>query len=108
MLRLQGPRRKLLKGAKRDAIGLAQSTIDSPSLGHSHLGVVEDKRRDVARVGVAIAHEPAALRRLIDRGFEDPEVLLRPAEGEHRLGMNAFTVTSLGQPQQVTMRHKGA
>ena len=105
---VQGPGRKLLNRAKGDAIGLAQSTIDGASLGHSHLGVVEDKRRDVARVGVAIAHEPATLGRLVDRGFEDPEVLLRPAQGKHRLGMNAIAVASLGQPQQVAMGHKGA
>jgi len=59
--------------------------------------VVDDKGRDVARVGVAVTHEPAALGRLINRGFEHPEVLLRSAQTQHRLGVNAMAVTSLGK-----------
>jgi len=59
--------------------------------------VVDDKGRDVARVGVAVTHEPAALSGFIDRGFEHPEVLLRSAQTQHRLGVNAMAVTSLGK-----------
>jgi hypothetical protein len=77
----QGPGWKLLDGAEGDAVGLAQGAIDGTGFGHAHLGVVEDEGRDVAGMGVTVADEAAALGRLIDRGFEHPEVFLGTAQG---------------------------
>jgi hypothetical protein len=41
--------------------------------------VVEDQWRYIARMGVAVADEPAAFGRLVDGGLEYPKVLLRTA-----------------------------
>jgi hypothetical protein len=79
LLGRQGPGRKLFERTEGDAVGFAQGAIDGAGFGHAHLGVVEDQRRNIARMSVSKAHEAAALRRLVDRRFEDPEVLLRPA-----------------------------
>jgi hypothetical protein len=61
LLGVQGPRCEFFEGAERDAIGLAQGAVDGAGFGHTHLGVVEDERRDVAGVGVAVPDEPSAL-----------------------------------------------
>jgi len=75
----ESPRRKLFERAQGNAVSLAQGAIDGAGFGHAHFGVVEDQRRNIAGMSVAKAHEAAALWRLVDRCFEDPEVLLRPA-----------------------------
>jgi len=75
----QAPRRELFERAQANAVRLAQGAIDGAGFGHAHFGVVEDQGRNIAGIGVAKAHEAAALGRFIDNSFEDPEVLLRPA-----------------------------
>ena len=85
------PRRKLFEGAQGNAVGLAQGAIDGAGFGHAHLGVVEDQRRDIARMSIAVADEATALGRFIDRGLEDPEVFFRTAECKNGLGVNAPT-----------------
>jgi hypothetical protein len=79
LLGRQGPGRKLFERTEGDAIGLSEGAIDGTGFGHAHFGVVEDQGRDIAGMGVTVAHEAAALGRFIDNSFEDPEVLLRPA-----------------------------
>jgi hypothetical protein len=51
--------------------------IDGAGFGHAHSGVVEDQRRNIAGMGIALADEATALGRFIDRGFEHPKVLLQ-------------------------------
>jgi hypothetical protein len=41
--------------------------------------MVENQRRDIARIGVAVAHEATALGRFIDCGLEHPEILFGAA-----------------------------
>jgi hypothetical protein len=78
------PRGKLFERAEGNAVGLAQGAIDGTGFGHAHLGMVEDQRRDIAGMSVAIAHEAAALGRFVDRGLKDPEVLLWSAQRNYR------------------------
>jgi hypothetical protein len=40
--------------------------------------VVEDQRRNIARMSVAVAHKTPAFGGLVDSSFEHPEVLLGP------------------------------
>jgi len=61
--------------------------------------VVEDQGRDIAGMGVAVADKAAALGRFVDNSFEDPEVLLRPAEREHWLRHDPLTVALRGETQ---------
>jgi hypothetical protein len=80
LLGTQAPRRELFERAQANAVGLAQGAIDGAGFGHAHLGIVENQRRDIAGMSVAVADEAATLGRFIDRGLEYPEVLLRPAQ----------------------------
>jgi hypothetical protein len=48
-------------------------------------------------VSVAITHETPAFSRLEDSGLEDPEILSRVAERDYWLGVDALTVTPLGE-----------
>jgi hypothetical protein len=61
--------------------------------------VVEDEGRDVAGMGVAIADEAAALGRLVDGSFEDPEAFLRSTQRQHRFRLDACTAISFRQPE---------
>jgi hypothetical protein len=74
LLGTQAPRGKLLERAEGNTIGLAQGTIDGPGFGHAHLGIVENQRRDIARMGIAVADKPAAFGGLVDSSLEHPEV----------------------------------
>jgi hypothetical protein len=65
--------------------------------------MVEDQRRDIAGMSVAVAHEATALGRFIHGGFEHPKVLFRTAEREDRLCMDALTVASLREEQKLSM-----
>jgi hypothetical protein len=95
LLGAKGPRWKLFKRAEGYPVGLAQGTIDGAGFGHAHLGMVEDKGRNVAGVGIAIAHEAPALGGLENGGFENPEVFSRPAQWQHRLGRDSATMLAL-------------
>jgi len=79
LLGTQAPRGKLFERTQANAVGLAQGPIDSAGFGHAHLGIVENQRRDIAGMSVAVADEAAALGRFVNRGLEHPEVLLRTA-----------------------------
>jgi hypothetical protein len=65
--------------------------------------VVEDEGGDVAGVGIAIADEAAALGRLVDSGFENPEVFLGAAEWKYRLSHNPSTMVFRGETQQISV-----
>jgi hypothetical protein len=54
---IQGVRRQFLERTQANAIGLAQSAINRSSFSHSHLGVIEDQRRNIAGMSIAIADE---------------------------------------------------
>ena len=47
---------EFLDRAEADAVGFAESAIDGPGFGDAHFGAA-DKRRDVGRIGIAIADE---------------------------------------------------
>jgi hypothetical protein len=87
----QGPGRELFQGAKSDAIGLTQSAVDGAGFGHTHLGVVEDEGRDIARMRVAIADEAAAFGGLVDGGFENPEVFLGATQADDWIDVDPST-----------------
>jgi hypothetical protein len=61
--------------------------------------MVENQGRDVARMSVAVAHKATTLGRLIDGGFEHPEVLLGTAERKHWLSPYSLTVLFFGKAQ---------
>lgn len=63
--------------------------------------MVEDERRDVAGMGVTVTGKAAALGGFVDRGLEDPEVLCRTTEREHRFRGNPDAVLLLGNPKQL-------
>ena len=58
-LRRFGEGTDFLDGADADAVGLAQSAVDSACFGDAHFGTV-DKEGDVGRVGVAVTDESLA------------------------------------------------
>jgi hypothetical protein len=95
----EGPRAQLLHRAEGDAVGLAQGAINGARFGHAKFGVVEDKRRNITRVRVAVTHEAAAFGRLEDGGFEDPEILFGAAEGQDGFGVDADAMVSFGDPK---------
>jgi hypothetical protein len=97
LLRAEGPRWQLFEGAEGDAVSLAQGAIDGAGFGHAHLGVVEDEGGDVAGMRIAIADEATALGRLVDGGLEDPEALLRVAEGHNGFGHDSRTAFPLSK-----------
>jgi hypothetical protein len=65
--------------------------------------MVENQGRDVARMSVAVAHKATTLGRLIDGGFEHPEVLLRMTKSNHRFAMNPAAVAPQGKAQEVAV-----
>src|SRR5208282_804989 len=62
-----------LDRAEADTISLAQGAVDGSCLGHAHLGPA-NKRRDIGRIGVAVADEVLRFR-FVDGCFEDPAAL---------------------------------
>jgi hypothetical protein len=98
LLRAECPGWKFFEGAEGNAVGLAQGAVDGASFGHAHLGVVEDEGGDVAGMGVAVADEATAFGRLVDGGFEDPEALLRVAEGHNGFGHDSRTAFPMSKP----------
>ncbi|MHB8656261.1 MAG: hypothetical protein ACYDA9_20585 [Terriglobia bacterium] len=52
-------------------------------------------------MSVAVTNKSAAFGRLKDGGFEDPEILLRAAEGQDRFGMDTVAMVSFRHPEQV-------
>src|SRR5690242_8223911 len=92
----QGTWTQLFDRAESDTIGLAQGAVDGTRFGHAKFSVIEDERRDVARMSVTVANEPAALGGLENGGFEDPKVLLGTAQGESGFDVDADTVVLLG------------
>jgi len=75
--------------AEGNAVCLAQGAIDGTGFGHAHLGMVEDQGRDIAGIGIAVAHKATALGALENRRFEHPEVLFGTTERDNRFSMNA-------------------
>jgi hypothetical protein len=100
---IESPRREFFQGTQSDAIGLSKGPIDRSGLGHAHLGIVEDQRRNITGVGIAIADETAAFRGLVNGGFEDPEVLFWTTEGGDRLSVNPFAMEPVCHVQEITM-----
>jgi len=106
LLGTQAPRGKFFERAQGNAVGFAQGTIDGAGFSHAHLGIVEDQRRDIAGMSIAVADEPSTFGFLKDGGLEHPEVLLWMAEWKYRLSHNPWTLLPLGQPQQIAMCHE--
>jgi hypothetical protein len=52
---------EFLDRTEADAVGLAEGTVDGSRFGDTHLGAV-DQRRDVGRIGIAVADEAARAR----------------------------------------------
>jgi hypothetical protein len=101
LLRAECPRRKLFERAEGNAIGLAQGAIDGAGFGHAHLGIVENQRRDIAGMSVAVADEATALGGLEYGSFKDPEVLFLAAQGKHRFCHNPVTTLTQRETQQI-------
>jgi hypothetical protein len=99
LLGTQAPWRELFERAEGNAIGLAQGTVDSAGFSHAHLGVVEDQGRNVSWMGVTVADEATAFRKLENRCLKDPKILLWSTKVEERLDMNTGTVFSCCQLQ---------
>jgi hypothetical protein len=78
----QAPRRELFERAEANTVSLAQGAIDGAGFGHAHLGIVENQRRDIAGMSVAVADEATASRRFEDNRLEHPEAFLRSAQRE--------------------------
>src|ERR1039458_268422 len=60
-----------LDGADADAIGLAQSSVDSTSFGNTHFGTL-DKEGHIGGIGITVTNKTFALRRLVHGGLERP------------------------------------
>jgi hypothetical protein len=93
---------EFLDRTQTNPIGLAQGSVDGPSLGHPHLGPT-DKSRDIGRVRVPVAHEALRVRRLVDRGSEDPAVGGGIAELTKRLSSDTRAAMTAGEPKQAGM-----
>jgi len=105
LLGTQAPRRELFERAQANAVGLAQGAIDGAGFGHAHLGIVENQRRDIAGMSVAVADEAATLGRFIDRGFEHPKVLLGATQCKNWSGLNPCTLLLHRDSQQIRVCH---
>jgi hypothetical protein len=92
LLGTQAPRGKLFERAEANAVGLAQGAIDGAGFGHAHLGIIENQKRGIAGMSVAVANKAAAPRRFEDCRVEHPEVLFRPTLGEHWFSRDPSTV----------------
>jgi len=103
LLGTQAPGGKLFERAQADAVGFAQGAIDGAGFGHAHLGVIENQRRDIAGMSVAVPDEATALGRFIDRGLEHPEVLFGVAECNNRFCLNTPTLLFHCNSQQISM-----
>ena len=66
-----GKRADLLDRANADAVGLAQGPIDRPSLGHPHLGAV-DQGRHIGGIRIAVADKSFTYARLENLSSEHP------------------------------------
>jgi hypothetical protein len=55
-------------------------------------------------MGLAVTDKPTTPGGFVDSGLEDPEVLRRTAEPHDGLGVNADTMTFLGDSEQVGVR----
>ncbi len=97
LLGAECPRRKFFERAEGNTIGLAQGAINCSGFGHAHFGMIEDKRGDVAGMGVTVADEATAFRKLENRCLKDPKILLWSTKVEDRLDMNTGTVLSCCQ-----------
>jgi hypothetical protein len=100
LLGTQAPRGKLFERTEANAVSLAQGAIDGAGFGHAHLGIVEDQRRDIAGMSVAVADEATAPRRFEDCRLEHPEVLLRPAQCKCWLNVDTSAAVPFRQPEQ--------
>src|SRR5205823_11771323 len=74
-----GQHADLFHRADPNAVGLPQSAVDGAGLGHTHFGTANE-RRDVRRIGVAVAYESAASTRSKHCGFKCPSGGCRVAE----------------------------
>ena len=57
-------------------------------------------------MSVAVTDEAAAFGRLKDGGFEDPEILLRAAQGQDGLGVDAGAMVPPCHPKQLGVGDK--
>jgi hypothetical protein len=89
---LAGEGSDFLDRADADAVGLAQSAVDSPCLGDSHLSPV-DERRNVGWVGVAVSYIPLRSSRTENLSFEGPTIVRWIAKIGHYFNMHAGTAT---------------
>ena len=84
-------------------MGRAEGAVDGSGFGHAHLGVVENQGRNIAGMGFPVAGEPTAFGRFIDRGLEDPAVLLGAAQRQQRLDLDARAMVGFRQVEQLGM-----
>ena len=98
-LRLAGGESRFGKGADfldradADAVGLPQGPVDRSSLGNTHLSAM-DQRRDVGRIGIAVADETLACAGFEYRRLEGPARSLSVAELGDRFNVNSGTARS--------------
>ena len=92
----------LLNRAQPDAIGLAEGSIDRPSLSDTHLGAA-DQIGHVGGIGISIADEPFGTRTLVDGRPEDPAAGGWVTKLARRLNLNPRTPIAAGQPQEAGM-----
>src|SRR5208282_6855603 len=78
----------LLGRADADAVGLAQRSIDCPSLGYPHFGSA-DQRRDIGRIGVTVTDKARGALGGKDRCLEDEAICPRITERIDGFNMNA-------------------
>lgn len=88
-----------LDGTDTDAVRLAESTIDSSCLCHSHFGAV-NKEGDIGRVGVTVTDEAFASSRLVNSGFESPSLCWRITKAGDGPNVNAGAKSATRQSDQ--------
>jgi hypothetical protein len=86
------------KRTQADAIGLAESAVHGPGLGHPHLGPADDGG-DIGRIGVPVAHEALGLGGFVDGRLEDPASSGWIAELAERLSPDTGAMLAAGKAE---------
>ena len=92
-------RSDLLDRADSDAIRLAQSTIDGSGLRDPHLGAADEKR-NVGRVGIAVADETGGIFGRVDRCLEDETIRRRITQRIYGFDMDTAASLATCEPKQ--------
>ncbi len=93
-----------LDRADADAVGFAQSAIDGPGFRHTHLSTV-DQRRDIGRISIAVANEPATTSGFVNSSSEGVATGHLIGKVTNWLDLHSGAAATLGKADQTSVGH---